>query len=67
LGLENARSLGKIQHLAQSNQIDLIIHNGDIAYNLHSENGSVGDQFMRQIEPAAAYVPYMTSVGEYLL
>ncbi|CAG2180983.1 unnamed protein product, partial [Oppiella nova] len=37
---------------------DAILHVGDIAYNLHSDNGKVGDAFMRLIEPIAAYVPY---------
>lgn len=26
---------------------------------MHSQNSLVGDQFMRQIEPIAAYLPYM--------
>ena len=27
--------------------------------------GSVGDIFMQQIQPIAAYVPYMTAVGNH--
>jgi len=38
---------------------------GDFAYNLDSNDALVGDQFMRQIEPIAAYVPYMTTVGNH--
>ena len=28
-------------------------------------NARVGDEYMRQIEPIAAYVPYMTAVGNH--
>ena len=43
----------------------MIIHVGDFAYNMATDNGRVGDEFMRQIEPIAAYVPYMTCVGNH--
>uniref|UniRef100_A0A0M3J0X8 Purple acid phosphatase n=1 Tax=Anisakis simplex TaxID=6269 RepID=A0A0M3J0X8_ANISI len=66
LGNVNARSLGKIQQQAQR---------GDLAYNLDTririfklkfqDDGQFGDQFGRQIEPVAAYVPYMTVVGNH--
>jgi hypothetical protein len=29
------------------------------------ENGLVGDEFMNQIQPIAAYVPYMTCPGNH--
>lgn len=29
------------------------------------ENAKVGDEFMRQVEPIAAYVPYMTCPGNH--
>lgn len=29
------------------------------------ENAKVGDEFMRQIEPIASYVPYMTCPGNH--
>lgn len=32
---------------------------------MYEKNGKIGDEFMRQIEPAAAYVPYTTSVGNH--
>uniref|UniRef100_A0A914Q0T3 Purple acid phosphatase N-terminal domain-containing protein n=1 Tax=Panagrolaimus davidi TaxID=227884 RepID=A0A914Q0T3_9BILA len=62
MGNINARSLGKIQRLAQDGDFDMILHVGDLAYNLDTSDGTYGDVFMRQIEPAAAYVPYMTVV-----
>uniref|UniRef100_A0A914XYM1 Purple acid phosphatase n=1 Tax=Panagrolaimus superbus TaxID=310955 RepID=A0A914XYM1_9BILA len=65
MGNINARSLGKIQRLAQDGDFDMILHVGDLAYNLDTSDGTYGDVFMRQIEPAAAYVPYMTVVGNH--
>uniref|UniRef100_A0A0K0DU54 Purple acid phosphatase n=1 Tax=Strongyloides stercoralis TaxID=6248 RepID=A0A0K0DU54_STRER len=43
----------------------LILHIGDIAYQLQKNDGLVGDDFMRQIEPIAAYVPYMVIDGNH--
>uniref|UniRef100_A0A0N5AGB1 Purple acid phosphatase n=1 Tax=Syphacia muris TaxID=451379 RepID=A0A0N5AGB1_9BILA len=65
LGNVNARSLGKIQQYAQRHKIDMVLHIGDMAYNLDTDNGRFGDQFGRQIEPVAAYIPYMTVVGNH--
>ena len=44
---------------------DMILHIGDFAYDMFNENGERGDEFMRQIEPIAAYVPYMTCPGNH--
>jgi len=41
------------------------IHIGDFAYDLDSLEGIIGDLFMRQIEPMAALVPYMTCIGNH--
>jgi hypothetical protein len=38
---------------------------GDFAYDMNDKDGKFGDEFMRQVEPAAAYVPYMISVGNH--
>ncbi|KAH7730749.1 nucleotide pyrophosphatase/phosphodiesterase [Aphelenchoides avenae] len=65
MGNVNARSLGKIQRLAQDGDYDVILHVGDFAYNFDTNEGAFGDEFMRQIEPAAAYVPYMSVVGNH--
>ncbi|VDO06659.1 unnamed protein product [Brugia timori] len=65
LGVVNARSLGKIQQQAQRSLIDAVLHIGDMAYNLDTDEGQFGDQFGRQIEPVAAYVPYMMVVGNH--
>lgn len=33
--------------------------------NFLQHNARTGDEFMRQIEPIAAYVPYMTCAGNH--
>jgi hypothetical protein len=65
MGNYNARSLGRIQRESQNGDFDAILHVGDMAYNLDSSSGTVGDEFIRQIEPVAAYVPYMVSPGNH--
>jgi hypothetical protein len=65
MGLENDKSLPYLKPLVQSSKIDAIIHNGDFAYDMHEKQGEIGDKFMNQIESIAAYVPYMTSVGNH--
>jgi len=79
LGNANAQSLPRLQREAQSGEYDVILHVGDFAYDMHTvidasygfdgmvlkDNARVGDEFMRQIEPIAAYVPYMTIPGNH--
>ncbi|XP_016978655.1 acid phosphatase type 7 isoform X4 [Drosophila rhopaloa] len=65
MGVVNAASLPALQRETQRGQYDAIIHVGDFAYDMDSENGEVGDEFMRQVETIAAYVPYMVCVGNH--
>lgn len=65
MGNENAASLAFLQEEAQRSVYDAIIHVGDFAYDMDSEDALVGDQFMRQIEPLAAYLPYMVCPGNH--
>lgn len=65
MGNENAQSLPRLQQETQRGMYDAVIHVGDFAYDMHHNNGIVGDEFMRQIETIAAYVPYMTCVGNH--
>lgn len=44
---------------------DAMLHCGDLGYDLDSSNGRNGDAFLRDIEPIAAYVPYMVSAGNH--
>lgn len=65
LGFDNARAVSHLIKAIDEDSFDMVIHNGDFAYDLDSKNGLVGDQFMRLIEPIAARVPYQTSVGNH--
>lgn len=42
-----------------------ILHMGDIAYDLEDEDGEIGNQYLRMIEPVAASFPYMVAPGNH--
>ncbi|CAG2161782.1 unnamed protein product, partial [Oppiella nova] len=65
LGNILAATLPRLQDEVQQGLYDAILHVGDIAYDLHLDNARVGDEFMRQIEPIAAYVPYQVCPGNH--
>lgn len=65
MGNENAASMALLQEDTQRRRYDAIVHVGDFAYDMNSENAEVGDQFMRQIESIAAYTPYMVCAGNH--
>ena len=44
---------------------DALIHCGDFAYDLDTYSGRNGDRWLQDVEPVAAYVPYMTSQGNH--
>uniref|UniRef100_A0A673C9Q9 Purple acid phosphatase n=1 Tax=Sphaeramia orbicularis TaxID=375764 RepID=A0A673C9Q9_9TELE len=64
LGNENPQSLARLQKETQLGMYDVILHIG----KFHTEpydNARIGDEFMRQIQSIAAYVPYMTCPGNH--
>ncbi|KAI6230197.1 Purple acid phosphatase [Aphelenchoides fujianensis] len=63
LGVDNGVSLVHLQRAAERGEFDLVIHVGDLAYDLHKENGTIGDIFMNSIQPIATRVPYMVIAG----
>lgn len=65
MGNENAQSLARLQQETQNGMYDTIIHVGDFAYDMNTDNARVGDEFMRQVETIAAYVPYMVVPGNH--
>ncbi|XP_011256652.1 acid phosphatase type 7 [Camponotus floridanus] len=65
MGNENAQSLSRLQEETERGLYDAAIHVGDFAYDMHSDDARVGDEFMRQIESVAAYIPYMTVPGNH--
>ncbi|KAM4640526.1 acid phosphatase type 7 isoform 1-T1 [Discoglossus pictus] len=65
MGNENAQSLSRLQKDTQMDMYDAVLHVGDFAYDMDKDDARVGDEFMRQIESVAAYVPYMTCPGNH--
>ncbi|XP_068577681.1 acid phosphatase type 7 [Cebidichthys violaceus] len=65
LGNENPQSLARLQKETQLGMYDVVLHIGDFAYDMHEDNARIGDEFMRQIQSIAAYVPYMTCPGNH--
>ncbi|CAD6208214.1 GSCOCG00010467001-RA-CDS [Cotesia congregata] len=65
MGNENAQSLARLQEDTQKGLYDAAIHVGDFAYDMNTDDARVGDEFMRQIESVAAYLPYMTVPGNH--
>ncbi|CEF68460.1 Iron/zinc purple acid phosphatase-like protein [Strongyloides ratti] len=58
-------TIKKVTKAVKKGECQLIIHLGDIAYQLQKNDGLIGDDFMRKIEPIAAYAPYMVIVGNH--
>ncbi|XP_034051437.1 acid phosphatase type 7 isoform X1 [Thalassophryne amazonica] len=65
MGNENPQSLSRLQKETQLGMYDVILHIGDIAYDMDEDNARIGDEFMRQIQSIAAYIPYMTCPGNH--
>lgn len=65
MGFENAMSFGAIKSEVATGEVDVLMHNGDLAYNLASGYSSVGDAFMRMMQPVVANFPYQTSCGNH--
>merc|ERR1711912_25263 len=51
------------EHLLDKNQAHAVVHVGDIAYAVGYL--SEWDEFMQQIEPVAARIPWMASIGNH--
>jgi len=54
----------------ESGEIDVLVHVGDLAYDLQSNAGATGDAYMQQMQPVAANIPYHVcpgNVSDYLI
>jgi len=60
-----AQALDNLVEEVRSGYPTAVLHVGDFAYDLDSDFGINGDEFMNRIQPIAAYVPYMTCVGNH--
>jgi hypothetical protein len=67
LGILNGVSAPYLKKAAANGEFDLIIHVGDISYDLHTNNGLVGDIYMRAMEPIIAQIPYLVIAGSRFL
>nr|BAN20525.1 purple acid phosphatase, putative [Riptortus pedestris] len=65
LGVANARILPFLKNDVEKKLYDAVIHVGDFGYDLEENNGELGDEFMRLIEPVAANVSYMVCPGNH--
>lgn len=65
LGNVNAQSVGRLQEETQAGHFDAVLHVGDFAYDMDTDNARVGDAFMNQVQAFAAYIPYMTCPGNH--
>eukprot|EP01084_Bolivina_argentea_P184415 318052_1 len=63
LGHDNAQVLSMVTELGLSDEFDVLIHVGDMAYQPQYNNGTVGDQFMNDIQALATHIPYMMCPG----
>ncbi|MFH4976305.1 hypothetical protein AB6A40_003014 [Gnathostoma spinigerum] len=65
LGVRNGQAVPTLQKRVYENAFDLLIHVGDIAYDVFTDSGRRGDEYMEMIEPIATKVPYMTIAGNH--
>lgn len=61
----SSKHLQFLSYEAANGMYEALFHVGDIAYNLHRDEGSFGDQYLKHIEKFAAKVPYMTVPGDH--
>jgi len=60
-----AQALPSLVNSVKSGYPTGIIHVGDFAYDLSTDGGVNGDEFMNRIQPLATSVPYMTCIGNH--
>jgi 3',5'-cyclic AMP phosphodiesterase CpdA len=56
---------GGLLYWTENHKFDFIIHNGDLAYNLGSNSGETGNDFLTSIEAASARTPYIVTPGNH--
>lgn len=64
-GFANSQSLYQLQQYLNNDDYKMVLHIGDMAYNLDTDDGQVGDNFMNKIQPISSVVPYMTCPGNH--
>ena len=65
-GLVNGSAThSSLQRLVDRDALDLLIHVGDISYNLERDNGNVGDAFMAREQSVVGRLPYAVAPGNH--
>eukprot|EP00615_Pteridomonas_danica_P008672 CAMPEP_0114332848 /NCGR_PEP_ID=MMETSP0101-20121206/3369_1 /TAXON_ID=38822 ORGANISM="Pteridomonas danica, Strain PT" /NCGR_SAMPLE_ID=MMETSP0101 /ASSEMBLY_ACC=CAM_ASM_000211 /LENGTH=401 /DNA_ID=CAMNT_0001463685 /DNA_START=21 /DNA_END=1226 /DNA_ORIENTATION=- len=65
LGLQNARSVPLLTSETESRRSHAIVHNGDFAYDMFTNNATRGDEWFNMMQPIMANTPYMVSIGNH--
>lgn len=65
LGFENSQSMPYLQADVDQGLYDLILHVGDLAYDMDMGGDQLGHDFMNMIQPIASKVPYLTIPGNH--
>ncbi|CAB3397235.1 unnamed protein product [Caenorhabditis bovis] len=65
LGYWHGNSTESIIRQGLAGNFDFIVHLGDIAYDLHAQNGVIGDKYLNQFEPLISKMPYMVIAGNH--
>ena len=64
-GYTNDVSTSAIENIVLDGRVDMVMHAGDMAYDLNTYNGTMGDSFMRMIQPFSSRVPYQVCPGNH--
>jgi hypothetical protein len=68
LGYHGGKSISDLMEAAKQEWFDMIIHVGDIAYDLDAtddDGHNIGDKYMRELEPIFSKYPYMVIAGNH--
>jgi acid phosphatase type 7 len=65
MGLVNELSLNYLVSDARSGAIDVVLHVGDMAYDLDSNGGTTGDAFMNSIQNYSSIIPIQWGPGNH--
>ncbi|XP_075261962.1 acid phosphatase type 7-like isoform X2 [Convolutriloba macropyga] len=65
LGVMNHVSVPKLIQDVETGVYDMVLHIGDLAYDMYERNGIQGDLFMNLVQPIATKVPYNVAVGNH--
>ena len=65
MGVYNYNNMGNLERDVQAGRIDTIIHLGDHAYNIASNDGARGDGYMNAFERLLARLPWVPVLGNH--